>query len=112
VRQPAILDDFARDSALLGLDACAGHNNAGIDTRTIVAQAQIATVQLVRPDPLGFRRHPEKVAAALSVASGAVPLRTCEGPLLADTVEKVENRTTAKISQMLIFGRLRRWDAP
>ena len=29
-----------------------------------------------------------------------------------DTVEKVENRTTPKISQMLIFGQLRRWDAP
>ena len=33
-------------------------------------------------------------------------------PLLADTVEKVENRTTPKISQMLIFGQLYRWDAP
>jgi hypothetical protein len=29
----------------------------------------------------------------------------------ADTVEKVENRKTPKISQMLIFGRVRRWDA-
>ena len=33
-------------------------------------------------------------------------------PLLADTVVKVENRTAPKISQMLIFGRLPRWDAP
>jgi hypothetical protein len=33
------------------------------------------------------------------------------GPLWVDTVEKVENRTTPKISQMLIFGQLRRWDA-
>ena len=32
--------------------------------------------------------------------------------LLTDTVEKVENRATPKISQMLIFGQLRRWDAP
>jgi hypothetical protein len=31
-------------------------------------------------------------------------------PVLADTVEKVENRTTPKISQMLIFGQLRRRD--
>jgi hypothetical protein len=30
---------------------------------------------------------------------------------LADTVEKVENRKTPKISQMLIFGQVRRWDA-
>ena len=60
VRRPTILDHFVRDSALLGLDACAGHNNAGIDTRTIVAQAQIATVRSVRPDTLGFRRHLEK----------------------------------------------------
>jgi hypothetical protein len=29
VRQPTILDDFVRDSALLGLYACAGRNNAG-----------------------------------------------------------------------------------
>jgi len=28
-----------------------------------------------------------------------------------DTVEKVENRKTPKISQMLIFGQVRRWDA-
>jgi hypothetical protein len=34
------------------------------------------------------------------------------GQLLTDTVEKVENRTTPRISQMLIFGQLRRWDAP
>jgi hypothetical protein len=32
-------------------------------------------------------------------------------PLCADTVEKVENRKTPKISQMLIFGQVRRWDA-
>jgi hypothetical protein len=31
---------------------------------------------------------------------------------MADTLEKVENRTTPKIAQMLIFGQLRRWDAP
>jgi hypothetical protein len=30
---------------------------------------------------------------------------------LADAVEKVENRTTPKISQMVIFGLLRRCDA-
>jgi hypothetical protein len=35
-----------------------------------------------------------------------------ERQLFADTVEKVENRTTLKISQMLIFGQLYRWDAP
>jgi hypothetical protein len=29
-----------------------------------------------------------------------------------DTVEKVENRTTLKISQKLIFGQLRRQDGP
>ena len=33
-------------------------------------------------------------------------------PLSADTVEKVENRATPEISQMLIFGQLYRWDAP
>jgi hypothetical protein len=32
--------------------------------------------------------------------------------LVADTVEKVENRMTPKISQMLILGQIRRWDAP
>ena len=32
-------------------------------------------------------------------------------PKLTDAVEKVENRTTSKISQMVIFGRLRRCDA-
>jgi hypothetical protein len=31
-----------------------------------------------------------------------------DGPVRADTVEKVENRTTPKISQILIFGQLRR----
>jgi hypothetical protein len=31
--------------------------------------------------------------------------------LVADAVEKVENRTTPKISQMVIFGLLRRCDA-
>jgi len=41
VRQPTILDDFARDSALLDLDACAEHNNAGIDTRTTMAQPRL-----------------------------------------------------------------------
>jgi hypothetical protein len=35
-----------------------------------------------------------------------------ERPLGADTVEKVENRTTPKISQMLSFGQLRRRDVP
>jgi hypothetical protein len=33
------------------------------------------------------------------------------GPLCADTVEKGENCATPKISQMLIFGQLRRWNA-
>jgi hypothetical protein len=79
VRPPTILDYFVRDSALLGLDACAGRNNSGIDAHTIVAQAQNAIERSVRPDTLGFRRHLEKVAAALS----AVPLPSCEGPLLA-----------------------------
>jgi hypothetical protein len=51
-----------RDSALLGLDACAGRNNAGIDAHTIVAQAQNAIVRSVRRDTLVFRRHLEKVA--------------------------------------------------
>jgi hypothetical protein len=35
-----------------------------------------------------------------------------QGPLMTDTVEKVENRATPEISQMLIFGQLYRWDAP
>ena len=38
--------------------------------------------------------------------------RFIERPLSADTVEKVENRRTPKISQMLIFGQIHRWDAP
>jgi hypothetical protein len=42
-------------------------------------------VRSVRPDHLGFKRHLEKVAASLSVASGAVPLRRCEGPLVAQS---------------------------
>jgi hypothetical protein len=37
VRQPTISDYFMRDSALLGLDACAGRNNAGIDAHTFGA---------------------------------------------------------------------------
>ncbi|MDP9099571.1 MAG: hypothetical protein M3N48_11360 [Verrucomicrobiota bacterium] len=78
VRQPAILDYFVRDNALLGLDGCAWLNNAGIDAHTIVAQAQNAIVRSVRPDTLGFRDHLE-VAAVLNVVSGAVPLRSC-GP--------------------------------
>lgn len=66
VRQPTILDYFVLDSALLGLDACAGRNHAGIDAHTIVAQPQNAIVRSVRPDTLGFRRQLEKVAAALA----------------------------------------------
>jgi hypothetical protein len=50
-----------------------------------VAQAPNAIVRSVRPDNLGFRRHLEKVAAAASVVSGAVPLRSCEGPLVAQS---------------------------
>jgi hypothetical protein len=34
-----------------------------------------------------------------------------EGPLLADAVEKVGNRTASKILQMVIFGPLRRCDS-
>ena len=83
MRQPTILGYLVRDSALLGLDACAARNNAGIDARTIVAQAHNAIVRSVRPDTLGFRRHLKKVPAALSAASGAVPLQSCEGPLVA-----------------------------
>jgi hypothetical protein len=36
VRQPTIFDYFVRDSALLGLDACVGRNNAGIDAHNVV----------------------------------------------------------------------------
>ena len=61
VRQLTILDYFVRDSALLGLDACAGRNNAGIDAHNVV-QAQNASVRSVRPNTLDFRRHLEKVA--------------------------------------------------
>ena len=92
MRQPTILDYFVRDSALLGLDACARRNNSGIDAHTIVAQAQNAIERSVRPDTLGFRPHLEKVAAALSVVSGAVPLRSCEGPLLAQSRRSYPNR--------------------
>jgi hypothetical protein len=42
-------------------------------------------MQSVRLDTLGFRRHLEKVAAALSVVSSAAPLRSCEGPLVAQS---------------------------
>ncbi len=80
VRQPTIFDYFVRDSALLGVDACAGRNHAEI-AHTIVAQALNAIVRSVRPDTLGCRRHLERVAAALSVVSHAVPLRSCEGRL-------------------------------
>jgi hypothetical protein len=47
----------------------------------------------------------------ISSNAGARALKR-ERPLLADTVEKVENRTTPKLSQMLAFGKLNRWDAP
>jgi hypothetical protein len=45
--------------------------------------------------------------------SGQSGSRVDRTPLLflTDTVEKVENRKTPKISQMLIFGQVRRWDA-
>src|SRR6266702_8503581 len=61
VRQPTILDYFVRDSALLGRDACAGRNNAGIDAHNVV-QTQNSSVRSVRPNTLDFRRHLEKVA--------------------------------------------------
>jgi hypothetical protein len=56
-----------------------------------------------------FRAGAKRQHAALC------PLRirrtTLKCPLMVDAVEKVENRTTPKISQMVIFGLLRRRDA-
>ena len=53
------------------------------------------------------------------LGSSGLDLRVTNEPLLADCVEKVENRTTPKISQKSIFGRLhcckapwRRYDGP
>jgi hypothetical protein len=40
-----------------------------------------------------------------------MPIDSIECRLMADAVEKVENRTTPKISQMVIFGLPRRCDA-
>ena len=86
------LDHFVRDSALLGLDACAGRNHAGIAAHTIVAQVQNAIVRSVRPDTLGSRSHLAKVAAALSVVSGAAPPRSCEGSLVVQSGCSVDHR--------------------
>jgi hypothetical protein len=61
-----------------------------------------------------FSGLPQKrTSAERSAGSAFIPNRTsCGRPLCADTVEEVENRMTPKISQILILGQLRRWDAP
>jgi hypothetical protein len=79
VRQPTILDYFVRDSALLGLDACAGRNDAGIDAHTIVAQALNAIVRSVRPDTLGFMRHLEKPPQRLALFLVRCPFEVARG---------------------------------
>ena len=87
------LHDFVRQPPILDYSCAIARSWASTlargaimqDAHTIVAQAQNAIVRSVRPDTLDFRRHLEKVAAALSVVSGAVPLRSCEGPLVAQS---------------------------
>ena len=76
---------FVRDNALVDLDACAGRNNAGIDAHTIVAQAQNAS-------------DLRKVAATLSVVSGAVRLRSCKGPLVAQSCCSLNERSMERLS--------------
>jgi hypothetical protein len=49
VRQPTILDYFVRDSALLGLDACARRHMQELMPAQLW-QAQNAIVRSVRPD--------------------------------------------------------------
>jgi hypothetical protein len=81
VRQPTIFDYFVRDSALLGLDACAGRDNAGTDALTIVAQAQNAIVRSVRPDSC-FRASSRKSRfTALRAFSGARHFGVARGRL-------------------------------
>ena len=89
VRQPTILDYFVRDSTQLGLDACAGRHNAGIDAHTFVAQAQNAILRSVRPMISGVISKSRHSAQRRFWCGAASELR--RGPLLADTVEKVES---------------------
>jgi hypothetical protein len=91
-----ILDYSVRDSALVGDDACAGHDT----------QEWMPAQFLLRPrmQPFdrtarysNFRRHLEKVAAALSVPSGTVPLRSCEGPLVAQSGRSSKKRRSDRV---------------
>jgi hypothetical protein len=77
---------------------------------TRIAPDTIAVlVQLVDRLGQGFRGRSRRPPAILARAEELIEQGLL--PLLADTVEKVENRKTQKISQMLIFGQVRRWDA-
>src|SRR6476469_1386869 len=58
------------------------------------AQPQNTIVRSVQPDTLGFWHYLEKVAAAHSVVSGVVPLRSCEGPLLAQRGQSLNPLTS------------------
>jgi len=80
VRQPTILDYFVRDSALLGLDACARRNNAGIDAHTNVAGPECNRAFSAAGH---FKASSRKSRRSAQRRSGAVPLRRCEGPLVA-----------------------------
>ena len=60
---------------------------------------------------LGQKRHFDRAPATFRHPFNGHYQTDPIGPLGADTVEKVENRKTPKISQMLIFGQVRRWDA-
>jgi hypothetical protein len=86
---------FVRDSALLGLGACAGHSKAGIDTRTMAALAQIATVQsygrIFLFSGVISKRSPQRSV------TGAVPPRTCEGPLMAQSGSSNTNGALDKV---------------
>jgi hypothetical protein len=89
-----------RDSALLGLDACARRNRAGIAAPKLW-QAQNAIVRSVRPDTL--RRHLEKVAAALSVVLVRCRFGDARGRLWREAAVHL-----SRVSHSPILGRLSR----
>jgi hypothetical protein len=60
------------------------------------------------PSTFADYRESRSLRKSMARASEAGQARR---PFRVDAVEKVENRTTPKISQMLIFGLLRRYDA-
>jgi len=60
---------------------------------------------------LGWPPHRRRDAVFVGRCALRCRVEASGCPLRVDAVEKVENRTTPKISQMVIFGLLRRCDA-